>query len=387
MAVYLDYNATAPIRPEAEAAVLRALRIGGNPSSVHAAGRAARAVVEQARAAVAALVGAPAPSLVFGSGGAEANAMAMDSAVAAGARRLIVGATEHGTVSATAAASGVAVETWPVDGEGVADLTWLEDRLADWDAADGAPFVALMLANNETGVIQPVAEAAVLVRQAGGWLHVDAVQAAGKIGIDFKGLADTVSLSAHKIGGPQGVGALAFGPRARLSPRLHGGGQERNLRAGTENLSGIAGFGAAAEAARRDMASVADQRAWLDAAVDRLVAEAGVTVLGSRGPRLANTLCFAAEGFPLDLQVMQMDLAGVMVSAGSACSSGKVKASRVVEAMGRPDLAPYVLRVSGGWASTEADWRIFTEVWLQAFERHAQRHPALRTPALGLRRA
>jgi cysteine desulfurase len=384
MGVYLDYNATAPIRPEAEDAALRALRIGGNPSSVHGAGRAARAAIEQARAAVAALIGAPGPSVVFTSGGAEANALAIDSAVAAGARRLILGATEHETVLATAQASAAAVELWPVDGQGLADLDWLKARLADWDQADGAPFVALMAANNETGVIQPVAQAAALVHQVGGWLHVDAVQAAGKIDIDFKSLgANSLSLSAHKIGGPQGVGALVFGPRARLSRRLHGGGQERNLRAGTENLSGIAGFGAAAEAARRDLASVSAQAAWRDAAADRLMREADVVVLGSEAPRLAATLCFAAEGFASELQVMQMDLAGVMVSAGSACSSGKVKASRAVELMGRPDLAPYVLRVSGGWASSKADWDLFTETWLKAFERHAQRHPVRQAEAVG----
>jgi cysteine desulfurase len=380
--VYLDYNATAPIRPEAAEAVLRALAIGGNPSSVHAAGRAARAAVEQARVQVATLAGMPAGSVVFVSGAAEANALAIASAVAGGARRLIVGATEHETVIATAEASGAAVEILPVDAEGVADLGWLADRLARWDSADGAPFVALMMANNETGVIQPVAQAAALVRPHGGWLHVDAVQAAGKIAIDMRALgADTLSLSAHKLGGPSGAGALLFGARARLVRQLHGGGQERSVRAGTENLGGIAGFGAAAEASLRDMDKGAEQAAWRDAAAGRLVREAGAVVLGQGAARLAGTLCFAAEGFPSELQVMQMDLAGVMVSAGSACSSGKVKASRVVEAMGRPDLAPYALRVSGGWASTAEDWQTFTDTWLKAFAQHRQRQSARRQPA------
>ena len=209
MPVYLDYNASALIRPEAAEAVARALQIGGNPSSVHAAGRAARAALEQARAEVAALVGMPSGSVVFLSGAAEANALAVMSAVAGGARRLIVGATEHETVLESAKVSGAAVELLPVDERGVADLAWLAERLARWDAADGAPFVALMLANNETGVIQPVAEVSALVRPMGGWLHVDAVQAAGKIAIEMKALgADTLSLSAHKLGGPQGSGAL-----------------------------------------------------------------------------------------------------------------------------------------------------------------------------------
>ena len=373
--VYLDYNATAPIRPEAEAAVLRALRLGGNPSSVHAAGRAARAEMEKARAEVAALVGMPGGSVVFMSGAAGANALAIMSAVAHGARRLIVSAIEHETVLESAKASGAEVEILPVDSRGVADLAWLKDRLARWDAADGAPFVALMLANNETGVVQPVAEVGALAREAGGWMHVDAVQAAGKIAIDQKALsADTLSLTAHKLGGPQGSGALAFGARARLVRQQHGGGQERSVRAGTENVSGIAGFGAAAEAARKDMDR--DQSAWRDSSAERLVREAGVKVIGEGAPRLHQTLSFSAPGFPSDLQVMQMDLAGVMASAGSACSSGKVKASRVVEAMGRPDLAPYALRVSGGWASTEADWQVFTDAWLKAHAHHRLRHAA-----------
>ena len=209
---------------------------------------------------------------------------------------------------------------------------------------------------------------------AGGWLHVDAVQAAGKTPIDFKALAaGTLSLSAHKIGGPQGVGALCYGARAKLSRRLHGGGQERGLRAGTENLSGIAGFGAAARVARTD---IADNAAWRDAAADRLAREAGVAILGQDAPRLGQTLCLAAPGFPSELQVMQMDLAGVMVSAGAACTSGKVKPSRIAEAMGHADLAPYVLRVSGGWATTAADWDRFADTWLVAYANHQARHAA-----------
>jgi cysteine desulfurase len=373
--IYLDYNATAPIRPEALAAATEAMSRGGNPSSVHSGGRAARAVVEGAREQVAGLIGAPASTVVFTSGGTEANALAVESGVAAGSRRLLVSAIEHDCVRATAEASSAIVETWPVNSDGVADLDWLEARLQAWSPADGRPFAALMAANNETGVIQPVAEAAALVRAADGWLHVDAVQAAGKITVDSRSLgADTLAIASHKLGGPIGSGALTFGPRAVLSRRMHGGGQERGRRGGTENISGIAGFGAAAQAALRDLASFQAQDAWRDAAAGRLFKEAGATVFGAGVPRLANTLCFAAPGFSSELQVMALDLEGLMVSAGSACSSGKVKASHVLLAMGAEMLAGSAIRVSSGWATSEADWSRFTDTWLGAFARHQARH-------------
>ena len=363
--VYLDYNATAPLRPEAKEALLRALESPANPSSVHAAGRAARDVVERARAEVATLVGVPAGSVTFVSGGTEANALAIESAKVAGVQRIIVSAVEHDAVAETARASGLAIEVLPVDGTGVVDLQWLAQALEK----AGKALVCLMLANNETGVIQPVAEASGLVRGHDGWLHVDAVQAAGKVAVDFSGLgADTMALSAHKLGGPQGVGALVAGSRATVTRRQHGGGQERGRRAGTENVAGIAAFGAAAKAAHEGLASMAEQAHWRDALADRLKAE-GAVVLGEDADRLPQTLCFAGEGFGSEVQVMNMDLAGVMVSAGSACSSGKVKASRVVEAMGRTDLAPFALRVSGGWASTEQDWIKCGDAWLAAWKR------------------
>lgn len=363
--VYLDYNATAPLRPQAREALLRALESPANPSSVHAAGRAARDVVEKARAQVGALVGVPAGSVTFVSGGTEANALAIDSAKAAGVQRIIISAVEHDAVVETAKVSGLPVEILPVDADGVADLAWLAQALE----IEGRTLVCLMLANNETGVIQPVADASALVRAHDGWLHVDAVQAAGKIAIDFSALgADTMALSAHKLGGPQGVGALVAGTRATVTRRQHGGGQERGRRAGTENVAGIAAFGAAALAAQEGLASLAEQGHWRDALADRLKAE-GAIVLGEGAARLPQTLCFAGEGFGSEVQVMNLDLAGVMVSAGSACSSGKVKASRVVEAMGRSDLAPYALRVSGGWASTEADWIKCGDAWLAAWKR------------------
>jgi cysteine desulfurase len=363
--IYLDYNATAPIRPEARDAVLRAFDLAGNPSSVHASGRAARDLVETARAQVAALVGVVPGSVTFVSGGTEANALAIGSAAFAGFNRIIISEGEHDAVLETAAASGLQVLKMPLDADGVARLDWLEEALSD----EGRALVCLMLANNETGVIQPVAQAAALVREADGWLHVDAVQAAGKIAIDFTALgADTMALSAHKLGGPQGVGALVAGTRATIVRQQHGGGQERGRRAGTENVAGIAGFGAAAMAAGRDLPSMANQGTGRDALAERVKA-AGAVVLGEGAQRLPQTLCLAAEGFASQIQVMNLDLAGVMVSAGSACSSGKVKASRVVEAMGRSDLAPFALRVSGGWASTGQDWISCGDAWLAAYSR------------------
>jgi cysteine desulfurase len=367
-AVYLDYNATGKVRPEASEAMARALALGGNPSSVHAAGRAARNLVEQARAEVAVLAAASPAAVTFVSGGAEANALAIHSALAAGFGRVLMGATEHDAVRETVAASGAVVEIWPVDGEGVADLGWLESRLA----AGPRALICLMLANNETGVIQPVAPAARMAREAGAWLHVDAIQGAGRIAMDMLGLgAATLTVSAHKLGGPMGVGAVIAGQGVSLARQLHGGGQERGRRAGTENVPGIAGFGAAARAALADLAALAAQAIHRDALAAR-VSEAGAVILGAGAARLPQTLCFATPDFASDLQVMALDLAGVMISAGAACSSGKVKPSHVVQAMGRPDLAAFSVRLSGGWASTAEDWTRCGEAWLQAFERQSK---------------
>jgi len=280
-----------------------------------------------------------------------------------------VGATEHDAVWACAHELSANVEIWPVDARGVADLDWLSEALG----RGGRTLICLMAANNETGVLQPVTETSRRVREAGGWLHVDAVQAAGKTPLSFDGLgADTLALSGHKIGGPQGVGALIAGERTTITRRLHGGGQERGRRAGTENLSGIAGFGAAAVAALRDLPSLGDHSVWRARLAERMQ-RAGATILGAGAPRLAQTLCAATPGFSSEVQVMALDLAGVMVSAGAACSSGKVKASRVVEAMGRPDLASSSIRVSGGWASREDDWVRFGEAWALILERHRAR--------------
>ena len=369
--VYLDHNASSPIRPEAAEAVARALGIGANPSSIHARGRMARSLIETARGTVARFVGGDPQALVFTSGGAEANALAIESAIAAGFSPLIIGSIEHETVVETARASGVEVYPLAVDKSGRADVDGLRTMVA---ALSGRhPFVALMLANNENGVIQPIAEAAEIVRAANGWLHVDAVQAAGKIAIDMNALgADSLTLSAHKLGGPQGVGALAWGPRATLTRRLHGGGQERGRRAGTENLPGIAGFAAAVDASVDKPPVSVDMTRARDAAAARVKA-AGATVIGEDAPRLDNTLCMAVPDWPSELQVIALDLEGVMVSAGAACSSGKVKASRVLEAMGHEDLAPGALRASSGWDSQAADWDRFADAWIGAYARFAAR--------------
>jgi cysteine desulfurase len=379
MSIYLDHNATSVIRPAAREAMAHAWDLGGNPSSVHASGRAARAVVEQAREQVAALIAAPPATIVFTSGGTEANALALESAVAAGARRLIISAVEHDSVQETTHVQPVPHEVMPVTSDGTADLGWLKTRLSAWDPADGKPFVSLMLANNETGVIQPVAAAAEIVRAADGWLHVDGVQSAGKIPVDSRALgADTLAIAAHKFGGPMGMGALTFGPRATLSRRQHGGGQERGRRGGTENVPGIAGFGAAAAEALAELADFQARAAWRDAAAERLKA-AGSVVMGEAAPRLPNTLNIATAGYPADIQVMNLDLAGVMVSAGAACSSGKVKVSPVLAAMGQGDLAGCAIRVSGGWNTTPDEWDRFVDAWLIAHARHAARRKQVET--------
>ena len=369
MAIYLDYNATALVRPEVRDAVMEAMMPGGNPSAVHALGRKARARVENARAAVAELVGADPTSIIFSSGGTESNAQAIASGVAAGCDRVIVSATEHPCISETAIHCGVPVEVMPVLGDGQADLAWLEAALAK----GGRAFVSLHHANNESGVIQPIAETAAMVRAAGGWMHVDAIQTLGKIAVDIRALgADTLTLSAHKIGGPQGVGALVVAENRAAIRIVHGAGQERGLRAGTENVPGITGFGAAALVVAQEMASGIDHSAWRDAAEAR-VKTAGATIVGEGAPRLPNTLFMAVPAWDSPQQLITLDLAGVMISAGSACSSGKVKPSKTMVAMGMDDLATGGVRVSGGWNTQESDWVRFADAWIAAYAKHVSR--------------
>ncbi|WP_298726729.1 cysteine desulfurase family protein [uncultured Ferrovibrio sp.] len=368
--VYLDYNATAPLRPEAREAVLKALEAPGNPSSVHRFGRAARKLVEEARASVAALVGAEPKRVVFTSGGTEANNLALRLAIEqAGVKSLIVSAIEHDSVLRPARHAGLPIVELPAGADGVVLLAALEEALAH---APKPALVALMLANNETGAIQPVAEVTRLAHEQGALLLCDAVQAAGKIAVDLSRLAcDFLTLSAHKLGGPTGVGALVTRDDWVPAPLLRGGGQEQGQRAGTENLPGIAGFGAAAAAALQSlprMAEVAGLRDRLQAAL--LVACPEAPVHGGGGPRLPNTLCIGMPGVPAETQVMALDLAGVAVSAGSACSSGKVTPSHVLTGMGLPEpTAREAIRFSLGWATSEADIeraaRVWSEFWMK----------------------
>lgn len=350
--VYLDYNATCPILPESERAVLSALATGGNPSSVHAFGRAARGAVEAARGRVAALVAGDPAQVVFTSGASEANMLAL-RALPTG--RVLVSEIEHDSVlNAQAAAIRL-----PVDPEGRLDLNFLRETVAEGD------FVSVMAVNNETGVIQPIAEIADVVCGAGGRLHIDAVQAAGRISLDIAGLGATaISVSAHKIGGPPGVGALILGRGVALRAIMPGGGQERGRRGGTENTPGIAGFGAAAacvlESREREQVRLAELRGQLEQGL----AEAGATVIAAGSPRVANTMCAALPGVPSEKQVIALDLAGFAVSAGSACSSGKVKTSHVLNAMGLPDaVSGASIRVSMGWRTTAQEIDAFTAAY------------------------
>jgi cysteine desulfurase len=366
MRIYLDWNATTPLRPEARAAMARAWEIGGNPSSVHAEGREARRLVEDARAAVAAAIGAEAENVIFTSGGTEANSLALTPGLRRGKgpamERLLVSAIEHASVLSGGRFAAEAIRNIGATRDGVVDLDRLRALL------DGPPaLVSIMLANNETGAIQPVAAAAELVHAAGGLLHVDAIQALGKIPFDIASTgADLLSLSAHKIGGPKGIGALVLAEGVEgLAPLLRGGGQEKGRRAGTEDVAGIAGFGAAARAAlaarERDAVSEEGLRARLETGLREVP---GAVVFADKVKRLPNTVLFAVPGMRAETAVIGFDLAGIAVSSGSACSSGKVQPSHVVEAMGYgSELAQGAVRLSLGWSTTAADIDSALKAW------------------------
>lgn len=380
---YLDYNATAPVRPQVRAAMADALALPGNPSSVHAEGRAARAVVERAREEVAALVGAAPAQVIFTGSGSEANNLALSGARPA---RVVVSAIEHASILRPAAERRGSFALVPVSSDGVVDLAALEAILAT-PGTDGPTLVSIMVANNETGVIQPVREIVSLARRIGALCHVDAVQALGRVPLDFNALGcDLMSLSAHKIGGPKGVGALVRRDGVSLAPLVAGGGQERALRAGTENVPGIAGFAAAAACARnelaegREMARLARLRDRVEGAL-RAVSQRAV-MIGAGAPRLANTSCIALPGLKAETQIMAFDLAGIAVSAGSACSSGKVEPSHVLMAMNLPaEVAETAVRVSFGFASSDADADAFIAEWTRLHGRSNADQPRRRETA------
>jgi cysteine desulfurase len=365
--IYLDWNATTPLRPEARAAMEASWDVAGNPSSVHAEGRQARRLVEDARAAVAASVGALPRNVVFASSGTEANAHALTPGLhAAGGRavrRLLASSIEHASVLAGGRFALDAIATIAVTSSGVVDLDDLRGKLVSQEPA----LVSIMAANNETGALQPVSEAARIVHEAGGVLHVDAIQALGKISLDIRDLeADLVTISAHKIGGPKGVGALVLAEGLEvITPLLRGGGQEQGRRAGTENVAGIVGFGAAVKTALT--ALDADSRR-LESLRDRLERGLrqmpGLIVFSAAEPRLPNTTLFTVPGLRAETAVIGFDLEGIAVSSGSACSSGKVQPSHVLQAMGvGPKLAQGAVRLSLGWSTTETDIESCLKAW------------------------
>ena len=375
---YLDYNATAPLRPEVREEMIATFDAYGNPSSVHAEGRKARALLEAARAKVAALAGAKPEDVIFTSGGSEANALAL-APQPGEAWQCYMSAIEHPSVLAGGRFYRESITSIPVSGDGVVDLGVLEKEVAKHHLGGWRPLVSLMAANNETGAIQPVRAAAELVQAAGGLLHTDAIQVAGKLRLDFVALgADMMTLSAHKIGGPKGIGALVLRSGVSVEPLIKGGGQERRRRAGTENVAGIVGFGVAAELAAAEAkrsGEIAALRDELEAKALEVVPE--TVVLAGKVERLPNTSCIAVRGTKAETLVIGLDLAGVSVSSGSACSSGKVEASHVLSAMGvAPELSQGAIRVSLGFGTDRADIERFLNAWSELIKRMRKRQEA-----------
>lgn len=373
--LYLDHNATSPLRPQVRDVMLDVLSSGPcNPSSTHSEGRAAKARLSNARTTLGEVLSAPIEGIVFTGGGTEAVGLAIHSAIrgAAGVKRIFLGATEHDAVRSTAHAyrdqGAVVIEDVPVLPTGQIDTDWLARRLDSYEADTDGPFLlCAMLANNETGVINEIGQLGPLIWPKGGYLFVDAVQGFGKLPIDFTACgADFMAICGHKIGGPVGAGALLLKPGLECVAVHRGGGQESYRRAGTEAVAAIAGLAKAAElASPLDYRGLAVSR---DAIEKRL--PKGVTIWGRSAPRLGNTSCFSAPGFWSETQVMVMDLDGIAVSAGSACSSGKVRRSGVLAAMGASDdLAGCAIRVSFGWSTPEGAADRFVRQWTQHYER------------------
>ncbi len=355
MRAYLDHNGTSPLRPEAKKAMLAAMDITGNASSVHSEGRKAHKLMDDARETLAFKLGCLPQMITFTSGGTEANNMALRGV---DVDRVLISAVEHPSVSAAAKASGKLVEIIPVDRFGRVELAALEKMLVGPKA-----LVSVMAANNETGVVQPITDIVQLTSQAGSLSHVDAVQAFGKRSVNF-GLigCDMMTVGAHKVGGPTGVGALIIRDGLVLEPLMYGGGQELRRRAGTENLIAIAGFAAIAAAPQLDTFAL---NAMLEAALAESV------IFGVGVERLSNTTCFAEPGMKAETLLMNFDLEGIAVSSGSACSSGKVARSHVLEAMGvAPEISAAAIRVSLGWNTTAEDITHFIAVWRKLNQRH-----------------
>jgi cysteine desulfurase len=369
--IYLDYNATAPIRPDVISLVCEVMNEGGNPSSVHSRGRKARARVEGARRQLSNLLGSKPQEIIFTSGGTEANNMVFSGFAG---RTLIVSAGEHDSVVAPAHHQNAHLV--PLRSNGLIDLTKLQSIL---DATDEPALVSVMMANNETGVIQPIADIAAMVHEKGGLLHTDAIQAVGKIPVEFANLnVDMMTVSSHKIGGPQGQGALILREGLPITTRQRGGGQELGRRGGTENVAGIAGFGLAAELAAGEF----DQMSDLERLRDHMEIEItqfcpNCVIYGADVSRLPGTSCLSMPGVNAELQVMNFDLAGIAVSAGSACSSGKVKASHVLTAMGASeDAASEAIRVSLGRLTTAEEIAKFVEVWQKLYDKKGSKSAA-----------
>ena len=350
--IYLDHNATTAAKPEVIDLLHNVLRDAGNASSQHAAGRKARKSIEDARAQVASLVNYKPQNIIFTSGATEANNMIVQGHAGV----ILVSAIEHASVI-DVRENAIKI---PVDSNGIVDLVILEEMLH----THKPQLVCIMAVNNETGVIQPVADIGTLCKKYGTLFHCDAVQAAGKIAIDFNAWqCDFLTLSSHKIGGPQGAGALIFRTSVPVPRLLKGGGQERRQRAGTENVAGIAGFGLAAELAMRDLEKFQVLSALRDQIENALTANP-IIVHAQTAPRVANTICFSVRGGNAQTLLMQFDLAGVCVSSGAACSSGSVKPSHVLQAMNvAEDLASSSIRVSLGWNSTQKDVDGFIAAW------------------------
>lgn len=358
---YLDHNATSPIRPEVIAACMRAMAVPGNPSAQHGDGRAANRFVNEARDAVALAMGVCAQDLIFNSGGTEGDNTAIHSAITAGCKHLLISSMDHpASIIAAQSYEGVTAELIPVNVNGQTDMDWLETRLKNWNnTAHGHPFVSMVAANSETGIVQDCMRAIEMVQDAGGLILIDAVQALGKLPMLYQ--ADYIVVSAHKIGGPQGVGAIYVAPSAPYTPLLQGGGQERRRRAGTMNVAGISGFGTAVSA-MGDLSHTREIRDYIEAGL--LAMEPSLTIFGKSGPRLDNTSFFATADMSAMTTMMALDLEGISVSTGTACSSGKTGESRAVRAMGLINKAPKgAIRLSLGYTSTMADAEHFLSVW------------------------